>query len=261
LPALLERIPFAEWRPLPEAGTPDKKKKDQMIWHSIVGSAEGAYGYFLNSTSLESTLILKLNGKLIQCMNLSDRADANGESNDRAISGETEDNGDPDNFAWTIQQVDTIVATNLFVAENNGIPMRLTPDPYSAGFGYHSMHGAPSPWTKVRGKTCPGVVRREQFMDEVWPRTTAAWAARKDIENMTPQEIKAAVKEGVREVMAESLYVTKATDTTHHYVINELLKTGNYIDDKDTLDFYAGSLPVRNIGLTNDEIRDRYEMV
>jgi hypothetical protein len=170
----METLPGAELRLLPEAGQPDGYVKDQLIYHSIVGSAEGAYGYFLNHTTLESTFIVKLNGDTIQCMWATDRADANSRSNRRAISVETEDNRNPDSFPWTDDQLDELVRIGVWAVEHHAITPVRCPGPYEPGIGYHSMHGAPSPWTPARGKTCPGVVRREQFDRIVLPRIIEA---------------------------------------------------------------------------------------
>lgn len=171
-----ERMPGAEWRPLPEAGRPDGYTKTQVIYHSIVGSAEGAYGYFLKSTSLESTFIVKLNGWIIQCMNASDRADANRTANYRAISVETEDNGNPDSYPWTDRQIDALVKIGVWAHEQHEVKARECPRHDASGFGYHVMFGAPGPWTPV-AKTCPGIVRRKQFYKVVLPRIIAAVTA------------------------------------------------------------------------------------
>jgi len=169
-----ERLPGAEWRPLPEAGAPDGYNKTQVIYHSIVGTAEGAYGYFLNHTSLESTFIVKLTGNTIQCMNATDRADANSTANYRAISVETEDNGHPDTFPWTLPQCKELIRIGVWAHEYHGVPLRSCRRHDDPGFGYHSMFGAPSPWTPVRGKTCPGIIRIKQYNEIILPGIIAA---------------------------------------------------------------------------------------
>lgn len=168
-----ERMPGAEWRPLPEAGAPDGYTKTQLIYHSIVGSAEGAYNYFLTGTSLESTFIVKKNGHIIQCMNGTDKADANSTANRRAISVETEDNGNPNIDPWTPQQLDALVKIAVWAHKEHGIPARLCPAHDQPGIGYHTLFGAPSPWTPV-SKTCPGTIRIKQFNEVLLPRIIAA---------------------------------------------------------------------------------------
>lgn len=173
----MSRLPGAEWRPLPESGRQGSFTKTQLIVHSIVGSAEGAYGYFLNSTDLESTFIVKKSGKTIQVLDSAERADANFTANERAMSAETEDNGDPNTDPWTAEQVAELIRIGVWAHQVHGIPVRRCPAHDKPGFGYHSMFGAPSPWTPVRGKTCPGVVRIRQFDEVVLPGIVAAVAA------------------------------------------------------------------------------------
>lgn len=153
-----------------------------LVFHSIVGSAEAAYGKFLNSSDLESTFILKLDGSLWQIMESDERADANGAGNAYYASCETEDNRDPDHFPWTDEQVDTMVRLSLWYHDVHGVPLRRIGAHGEHGFGWHVMHGldhqdggqwykkGPSPWTAVRGKTCPGFVRQHQFDRVVLPR-------------------------------------------------------------------------------------------
>ena len=132
----MARLPGAEWRPLPEAGAPDGYVKTQLIYHSIVGSAEGAYGYFLNHTSLESTFIVKKSGATIQLMDSTDRADANSSANRAAISVETEDNGRPDTDPWTPAQVDELERIGIWACQTPPSPPSAVPartSPGSAG--------------------------------------------------------------------------------------------------------------------------------
>ena len=172
----MARLSGAEWRPLPEAGNPDGYRKIQLIYHSIVGSAEGAYGYFLNQTLLESTFIVKKSGATIQLMDSTDRADANSSANRSAISVKTEDNGRPDTDPWTPAQVDELVRIGIWACRTHPIPAVRCPHPHQRGIGFHAMHGAPSPRTSVRGKTCPGLIRQVQFDREVLPRIIAGVA-------------------------------------------------------------------------------------
>lgn len=186
----MARLPGAEWRPLPEAGVPDGLRKTQLIYHSIVGSAEGAYGYFLNHSSLESTFIVKKSGQTIQLMDSTDRADANSDANRAAISVETEDNGRPDTDPWTPRQVDELVRIGIWGCQNHDIPAVRCPGPYEPGIGWHAMHGAPSPWTPSRGKTCPGLIRQVQFEREVLPRIIAGVAGTTpEVDDMQIKEV------------------------------------------------------------------------
>jgi hypothetical protein len=81
------------------------------------------------------------------------RADANLDANAFAISIETEDNGDPDNFPWSRAQLESLRWLHAKLrAVHPTIPRRRCPGPRGGGLGFHSMWGAPSPWTPVVGK-------------------------------------------------------------------------------------------------------------
>jgi hypothetical protein len=162
----MARYPKAEWRPLPENWTEPTVEKDTFQIHSIVGSAEGAYGYFLRSTNLESHFIVKKNGDVIQLIDTARDADAS--PYDRAISAETEDNGNPNTDPWTVAQLDTLIDLARWCHSAHGIPLRRCTTPTSGGIGYHTMFGAPSAWTPV-AKTCPGVIRIVQFDQVIMP--------------------------------------------------------------------------------------------
>lgn len=152
-----------------------------LILHSIVGSGRAAYGKFLNSSNLESTFILELEGPPDQIMEANERADANGAGNVYYASVETADNGDPDNFPWTPSQVEELVLLILWYHEEWDVPLRLITANGEWGFGYHVMAGSyvqpvgckrgPDHfnWTEVRGKSCPGCIRQWQFHNVVWP--------------------------------------------------------------------------------------------
>lgn len=144
-----------------------------FIAHSIVGSLEGAYRMFRDTSNLESTFGVGLDGHVEQWMDTEREADANYRANPFAISVETEDRGDPDTQPWTPEQLDALA---WLARECNrihpAIPLRRADRWDGSGIGYHTMWGAPSPWTPV-AKTCPGRARIRQFNDVLLPRLTS----------------------------------------------------------------------------------------
>lgn len=159
-----------EWRPLPENRTQPASDIRITLLHSIVGSAEGAYGFFLNSTKLESHFIIKKNGHIIQCINTDRSADANYKVNRIAISIETEDNGNPNTDPWTNEQIESILwLLEWILKAHPGMTRKECVAEFGNGLGYHTKMGAPSAWTPVR-KTCPGTIRIKQFKDTILPR-------------------------------------------------------------------------------------------
>jgi hypothetical protein len=139
-----------------------------VIHHSIVGSAEGAYQYFAGSTAIESHFIVKKNGYFWQIMSLGEQADANFRANAFAGSIETEDNGNPNTDPWTSAQIDTLVWLSLEMRRlRPRIARRKCRTWTDAGLGYHTLFPQ---WTNVRGKTCPGAIRKRQWASTVLPR-------------------------------------------------------------------------------------------
>jgi hypothetical protein len=133
-----------------------------IIDHSIVGSAIGAWWYFHDRTGLESHFIIRgrrsgsADGHIWQLMDTDRRADANLQANDKAISIETEDDGDPDTQPWTTAQLQSLIWLHDKLARvHPTIRRREATDCDGPGLGYHTKLGAPSCWTPVF-KTCPG---------------------------------------------------------------------------------------------------------
>lgn len=156
------------WKPLIDHGGEPAITPRVHIFHSIVGSAAGAWSYFNNSTNLEATNIVHKSGFFWQCMSRQEQADANFKANAFAISSETEDNGHPDTDLWTSAQIDTLVWLALQDAKRYGILRRQCPAWDAEGFGYHRLF--PNDWTNVPGKTCPGNIRVGQYKATVLPR-------------------------------------------------------------------------------------------
>jgi len=144
---------------LPEWNRQPRITPTTIIDHSIVGSALGAWYYFRDQTGVESHFIVRgarsgsADGHIWQLMDTGRQADANLNANAFAISIETEDNGDPDDFPWSRAQLDSLRWLHAKLrAVHPTIPRRRCPSPRGGGLGYHSMWGAPSAWTPVAGK-------------------------------------------------------------------------------------------------------------
>lgn len=165
----MSRYPRATWRPLPEADTQPTMTPTQLISHSIVGSAGSAFNYFYSGTNLESHFILPKSGAPWQLIDTGHTADANLTANVRAISCETEDNGHPDTDPWTDSQLEELALLHVWAVGEHHLPARICPSPDVGGFGYHTIFGAPGPWTNVSGKTCPGAIRIKQWREVLIP--------------------------------------------------------------------------------------------
>lgn len=161
----MARCPFAKWMPIPENSTAPKIRPTQVILHSAV-DAPGRTSLFRffrrKDVTVESHFHILNDGTIEQYMDTERRADANRTANVRAISIETEDDGKPDKKPWTPEQVASLVKLGEWLSKTHGIPAVICPRHDAPGFGYHSLFGAPGPWTPARGKTCPGKARIPQ---------------------------------------------------------------------------------------------------
>ena len=173
----MARCSFARWRPIPENSTQPRITPTQAILHSAVDSPSlltSLFGFFSRKdVTVESHFHVLVDGTIEQYMDTNVRADANRYANVRAVSIETEDNGDPDNSPWTPAQIGSILRLLRWLHETHGIPLVVCPAWDKPGVGWHSMWGAPSNWTPARGKTCPGRIRIRQIHSDILPALTA----------------------------------------------------------------------------------------
>ena len=169
--------PAASWRPIPETHTQGRIRPRAVIVHSTAGRGS-LYGWWLNpdSDGLESHFWVSLAGVVEQYVDTAVRADANGAANGFAVSIETE-SSPAATERWTDAQARAIVDLIVWCCRTHGIPPRVMTSSTGSGLGWHVMFGAPGPWTKVRGKTCPGPARIPQFRGEVVPAVQRALGA------------------------------------------------------------------------------------
>lgn len=163
--------PFAEHRLLPENKTQGRISPRSVILHSAVdGRASSLFNFFANpKQGLESHFYVRGDGHIEQYMDTQVRADANNKANAFAVSIETDDNGNPDAQPWSDQQVVALVKLVSWICDVHDIPKAQCAGWDKPGVGWHSMWGAPSPWTPARGKTCPGKARIEQIKTRILP--------------------------------------------------------------------------------------------
>lgn len=165
--------PGAVLRLLPESATQPRITPRAIIHHSAGGKGS-LYGWWQNpqSNGLECHFWIGEDGRVEQYIDTHVRADANGEANGFAISIETESTvhaSEP----WTPAQVEAIVALDDWLCRTHQIPRRLMASPIDSGLAWHVQFGAPGPWTKARGKVCPGPARIAQMRDVIVPGVQA----------------------------------------------------------------------------------------
>lgn len=181
------RYPHANWRPLPENNTQRKITATQVIVHTAVDSpaASSLFPYFSRGdVGAESHFFVKRNGTVEQYMDTAVMANANRTADVRAISIETEDDGNPEGLPWTDPQIQALTELIAWCCDTHRIPRDLCPAHDRPGIGWHSMFGfkdplsqtgpIDNPWSSFRGKTCPGKTRIGQLLNTVMPALVAA---------------------------------------------------------------------------------------
>jgi hypothetical protein len=202
----MARCPFAVWHRCP--GNEPPIRPTQFIFHTAVNrSIMSVERYFCSGASggieahfgVGGVWAPNENGKLRQWRDTGEQADANFRANLRpdgtgAISVETADNAPPTAAQiepWTRAQVNTLVALGRWVHDKHGVPLRVCRNPDDPGYGWHAMWGAPSSWTPIAGKECPGPVRIAMLETIVLPRI---FLADQEVPAMTEDEFKAAMR-------------------------------------------------------------------
>lgn len=221
----MPRYPAAVWRPLPENHDQPRGDKHLVIVHSAVGRGS-LHSYFGRvDVGLESTFWVSKTGVVEQYLDTTVRADANRNANGRAISIETEDDGDPDRQPWTVAQLDALVELIAWCCRTHPIPPTRATGPNGQGVGFHTMWGAPSPWTPV-AKTCPGAIRIQQFDEVLLPRLTHNLA--QEDHDMTPEQ--ARQLDDLHAVFVRNR-IQGAGDTTgaHHDLATPILSTNHEV--------------------------------
>lgn len=146
------------------------------ILHVDSGDSKSLFNYFKNdSGGIESHFFVLKDGNVEQYRDTGYEADANLKANSffsklypgRAgfVSIETQGK---DRGEWTPQQLAAIRALLLWLSATHDFPLRKCDNPQGPGVGYHTMFGAPGPWTPV-AKDCPGPDRIRQFNSVLVP--------------------------------------------------------------------------------------------
>lgn len=144
------------------------------ILHVDSGDSKSLFNYFKNdSGGIESHFFVLKDGSVEQYRDTGYEADANLKANSFLLLGHRlgfvsiETQG-LDKGEWTPQQLAAIKALLLWLASTHGFPLQKCTNAFGPGVGYHTMFGAPGPWTPA-AKTCPGADRIRQFNSVLVP--------------------------------------------------------------------------------------------
>lgn len=138
------------------------------ILHVDAGNSSSLFSYFNGpSDGIESHFFVKKDGVVEQYRDTAFEADANLKANQFMKNGsrygyvsiETQGLAKGE---WTAQQLASIKRLLRWLSEAHNFPLTKCKTPTSPGVGYHTLFGAPGPWTPA-AKTCPGPDRVRQF--------------------------------------------------------------------------------------------------
>lgn len=145
------------------------------ILHVDSGNSNSLYDYFKNkSGGIESHFFIKNNGSTEQYRDTGFEADANLKANSfidprgRRVGFVSIETQGFDAGEWNAAQLAEIKRLLKWLSETHNFPLAVCKSSTSPGVGYHTMWGAPGPWTPV-AKDCPGKDRIRQFVNVLAP--------------------------------------------------------------------------------------------
>jgi hypothetical protein len=172
--------PGAIQRPIPPGANDPRVTVIGAILHTDAGNSKSLFGYFNGpSGGIESHFHIPKVGKPEQYRDTAWEADANLHGNSFLLNGklygyasiETQGYATDE---WNPYQLAEIKKLLLWLSQTHKFPLVKCASATSPGVGYHTMWGAPGPWTPV-AKDCPGAKRIKQFGNTLvpWFQTTA----------------------------------------------------------------------------------------
>jgi hypothetical protein len=149
-------------------------EKTQFIIHSAGGGLVGSLAEWEETWDwgVYSTFFILNSGQIIQFVDSSFEANANGSANQRAISVETQSPVNTDFVPWNDKQLEALKKLIQWSQKHHPIPNRTVPSIDDPGVGFHTMFGNTrdrSTWLKLKPKVCPGISRIHQFYTEIMP--------------------------------------------------------------------------------------------
>ncbi len=159
---------------IPPGSTDPDIKPIGVILHVAESNSSSLFDYFNGpSGGIESHFYIRTDGSVEQYRDTAFEADANYHGNRFIkdgvavgyISVETQglELGE-----WSPAQLAAIKDLLLWANKEHGIPLKRCASATDPGIGYHTMFGAPGPWTPA-SKSCPGPQRKMQFANVLVP--------------------------------------------------------------------------------------------
>lgn len=139
------------------------------VLHVAVSNADSLFGWFDgDSGGIESHFYIRYDGIVEQYRDTGREADANYKANSFVERGVRKgyvsiETAGMEHGGWTAAQLSSIKLLLTWLAAEHDFPLQRVKAHTEPGVGYHTMFGAPGPWTPAVGKTCPGPGRVKQF--------------------------------------------------------------------------------------------------
>lgn len=201
------------------------------VLHVAVSEADSLHDYFDGpSGGIESHFYVRYDGTIEQYRSIYREADANYKGNSFIRGGKrcgllSIENEGWGTGRWTAEQIASMKKIMLWANAEADVPIQVIKTWDGDGWGYHTMFGAPGPWTPAKGKTCPGLERIGQFKT-VW--TPWLNAGGKDPEPPTPQPSRV---EQARELIAQALDLLAATPESRKRVHDAIPEIQDWLDN------------------------------
>ncbi len=189
----MARFPGAADHNIPPGSNDPSLDPRIIVVHTMVGTIESAESLFRHGP-LESHFGVAMDGRVWQFRDTSRQADAQAAGNDRCISIETEDMGNPEQ-RWSPVQFEKLVELIQWAGRTHSIPMTLVRTTGDRGIGFHRQFDE---WNPNR-HSCPGDVRHRQLQEELLP------ALQEEPAMPLTQEDLAAVRHVVREELVRAV--------------------------------------------------------
>ena len=185
--------PAATFREIPPGANDPRITPLGWILHKAATNSTSLFGYFNGpSGGIESHFYIRKDGHVEQYRDTNWEADANYHGNSFELNGRlfgylsVETQGLADD-AWTDQQLREIKKLLLWGRTVHNIPIVKCSSATAPGVGYHTMWGAPGPWTPV-AKDCPGKYSIAQFNNNLVPWFSNPVNPEDDMD-LTPQNL------------------------------------------------------------------------
>ena len=145
------------------------------VLHVAVSESDSLYPYFDGpSGGIESHFYVRYDGTIEQYRSIYFEADANYKGNSFMRGGKrcgllSIENEGWGAGKWAAEQIASMKNIILWANAEADVPIQPITTWDGDGWGYHTMFGAPGPWTDKAGKTCPGPDRIVQFKEIIRP--------------------------------------------------------------------------------------------